>query len=112
MRLSSRQQGLLANVCCGRYRHHAHAAGTQTTGVDDPPSDTADDDEPWILMEWSLWDERDDEQTGRRIRVVPYDGPEGAWKAILEAQPHAEFWVERATIGYGDSPADFDVVKL
>ncbi|MFC4989151.1 hypothetical protein [Saliphagus infecundisoli] len=70
-----------------------------------------DDDESRILMEWSLWAERDDEQTGRRIRVVPNDGPQGAWKAILEIQPHAEFWVERATIGYGDSPDDFDVIE-
>ncbi|MFC4987349.1 hypothetical protein, partial [Saliphagus infecundisoli] len=64
-----------------------------------------------VLMEWSLWDKRDDQQTGRRISAVPHDGPEGAWKAVLEMQPHAEFWVERATIGYGDSPADFDVVN-
>ncbi|WP_114579194.1 hypothetical protein [Saliphagus sp. LR7] len=101
----------MAYVCCGRYRHHALAAGAQTTGVDDPPSDTADDDEPRILMEWSLWDDRDDEQTGRRISAVPHDGQKGAWKAILEVQPHAEFWVERATIGYGESPDNFDVVN-
>ncbi len=79
--------------------------------MNDPPSDTADDDESRILMEWSLWAERDDEQTGRRIRVVPNDGPQGAWKAILEIQPHAEFWIERATIGYGDSPDDFGVIE-
>ncbi|MFC4986945.1 MULTISPECIES: hypothetical protein [Saliphagus] len=73
------------------------------------PSDTGDRAEAHVLMEWSLWDQRDDELTGRRVRVVPHDGPQGAWKAILEMQPHAECWVERATIGYGDSMEEFVV---
>lgn len=39
------------------------------------------------------------------------DRIEGAWKPVLEVQPHAEFWVEKATIGYDDSLDEFDVVK-
>ncbi len=95
----------------GRYKQHVLTSSCRIITVADPPSDTVDDGEPRILMEWSLWDDRDDEQTGRRIRVVPNGGPEGAWKAILEMQPHAHFWVEQATLGFGDSPDDFDVVE-
>lgn len=98
----------ICNSCC---TPPASIPVSRNGAVDDPPSDTADDDASRILMEWSLWDERADEHTGRRIRVVPNDGPEGAWKAILEAQPYAALWVEKATIGYGDFLDDFEIVE-
>lgn len=97
------------------YRHHPHPISPRTTTVNDRSSASfgaGDDDGLYVLMEWSLWDERDDDMTGRRIRVVPHDGPRGTWKAILEMQPHAEFWVEKATIGYGDSLDEFAIADL
>lgn len=88
------------------YMQHSLISVDQNPTVADPPSDNTDD-RSRILLEWSLWDKRDDKHTGRHIRVVPHDGPEGAWKAVLEMQPHAEFWVEKAIIGYGDSLDEF-----
>lgn len=46
-----------------------------------------------------------------RDKGVPNDGSEGAGKTILEMPPHAQFWVERDTIGYGDSLDEFEIVE-
>lgn len=73
----------------------------------EPPDDT-----DRVLMEWSLRDDPQKGPTDRRVRAIPHDGTEGAWKTVLETRLHTDLWVENATIGYADSLDEIGTVDL
>lgn len=65
--------------------------------------ETPADGESRVLMEWSLQEGTDGDDSDRRIRAIRHDGEEGAWKTVLETRLHTDLWAENATIGYADS---------
>lgn len=73
--------------------------------------ETLADGGPRVLMRWSLGEGDDGNGTVRRIRAMPHDGEEGAWKTVLETRLHTDLWVENATIGYADSLEELGPVE-
>ncbi len=73
--------------------------------------ETPASDGPRVLMRWSVGEGDGDGHTARRIRALPHDGTEGAWKTVLETRLHTDLWIENATIGYADSLEEIGPVE-